>query len=84
MKEPVVDIWIFECDKCFAFQVSNIPFPFKSVTEFEKAIKEPLGKCWNPETIFRSKIKPKVTTKIGTIINPMDKSLLLQMKAEEK
>ena len=40
--------------------MKNLPFPFKNVHEFEKSIRQPIGKHWNTETSFKDLIKPKV------------------------
>ena len=42
--------------------------------QFEKSIRAPLGKTWNPETAYRELVKPKVVTRLGKIITPIDKS----------
>jgi U3 small nucleolar RNA-associated protein 14 len=32
-----------------------------------------VGKTWNPETAYKQLVKPKIVTKLGTIISPIDK-----------
>ena len=58
----------------FLPQVKRIPFPFTSVNQFEASVRAPVGKTWNPETAYRKLIEPKVITKMGTVIEPMDKA----------
>ncbi|CAG2231553.1 UTP14 [Mytilus edulis] len=61
-------------DKSIAkYQVSDLPFPYVSVKQFEQSIRAPIGKTWNPETAYKQLVKPKIVTKIGTIITPIDK-----------
>ncbi|CAF1337946.1 unnamed protein product, partial [Didymodactylos carnosus] len=60
--------------------VSELPYPYVNIDQFESTIKQPLGKEWNPEIAFRRLNQPKVTTKLGTIIEPMDKSELFDKK----
>ena len=55
-------------------QVNELPFPFKNTYQFERSIRAPLGKTWNPETAYKELVKPKVVTSIGKIIAPIDKS----------
>ncbi len=55
-------------------QVSSVPFPFRAVHQFEASIRQPVGKTWNPETAHKKLCKPKVVTRLGTAIEPMDKS----------
>lgn len=52
----------------------EIPFPYVSAQQFEKSIRAPLGKTWNPESVLRDLTKPKVVTKLGKVITPIDKS----------
>ena len=54
-------------------KISELPHQFKNVHDFERKISEPLGRTWNPESKFRQVIVPKVKTRIGTIIEPIDK-----------
>ncbi|KAJ3646511.1 hypothetical protein Zmor_024096 [Zophobas morio] len=57
--------------------VSEVPFPFKTVKDFEASIRAPIGNTFMPETAYKKLIKLAVTTKMGTIIEPMSKELLL-------
>ncbi|RZC42217.1 U3 small nucleolar RNA-associated protein 14 A, partial [Asbolus verrucosus] len=57
--------------------VSEVPFPFKTVKDFEASIRAPISNTFVPETAYRKLIKPAVTTKMGTIIEPMSKDILL-------
>ena len=50
-----------------------MPFPFSDSKQFESSIRAPVGKHWNTELSYRELIKPKVITKIGQIIEPIDK-----------
>lgn len=58
--------------------VSNLPFPFTSVDDYEKSIRAPIGKDFVPATAHRVLIKPAVTTRSGTIIEPMNENLLVK------
>ncbi|XP_025836453.1 U3 small nucleolar RNA-associated protein 14 homolog B-like, partial [Agrilus planipennis] len=60
--------------------VSELPFPFKSVKDFEASIRAPVGNTFIPETAFRKNILPAVMTKMGTIIEPIDNEILLKKK----
>ncbi|XP_074662422.1 U3 small nucleolar RNA-associated protein 14 homolog A-like [Tubulanus polymorphus] len=55
-------------------QVSSLPHPFSSVSQYESTIQAPLGNTWNTATSFKQLTKPKVVTRLGTIIEPMDQS----------
>ncbi|KAB0793348.1 hypothetical protein PPYR_12975 [Photinus pyralis] len=60
--------------------VSDVPFPFKTVKDFEASIRAPVGSTFVPETAFRRMIKPAVTTKAGAVIRPMTEEILLKKK----
>lgn len=63
--------------------VTQIPFAFHSKRQFEASVQAPLGKQWNPETVFRRTIAPKVSTKKGTIIDPMDADAITENCAQQ-
>lgn len=71
-------------DKVVSQQVSELPFPFTSVKDFEASIRAPIGNTWIPETAHRTLIKPPVVTKLGTIIKPMDEDMLVNKKRKIK
>ncbi len=60
--------------KMASFQVSELPHQFKNVIDFEKKISQPIGRTWNPEQKFRKLTLPRVKTKLGAIIAPIDKN----------
>nr|XP_039253516.1 U3 small nucleolar RNA-associated protein 14 homolog A-like [Styela clava] len=53
-------------------QINQIPHPFTSDEQYERSIRQPLGKTWNTASTFRKLTEPKVKTVMGAIINPMD------------
>ena len=56
-----------------SLQVNELPFPFANADQFESLIQQPLGREWNPETAFRRLNQPKVRTRIGVRIDPLNK-----------
>ncbi|KAM7358233.1 U3 small nucleolar RNA-associated protein 14 homolog A [Cochliomyia hominivorax] len=58
--------------------VSDIPFPFTSLKDYEASIRAPLGRNFVTETAFRLLTRPSVITQKGKIIEPMDESELLK------
>lgn len=66
--------------KIRAHQVNEVPFPFKSVKDFEASIRAPIGNTFVPETAFKRNIRPTLTTKRGAIIEPMSKDVLISKK----
>lgn len=58
-------------------KVSDVPFPFTTVKDYEASIRAPLGNTFIPENAHKKLIKPSVITKAGTVIDPMDEDELL-------
>ncbi|XP_066992419.2 U3 small nucleolar RNA-associated protein 14 homolog A [Anabrus simplex] len=63
--------------KILQHQVSDVPFPFTTVKNFEASIRAPIGNTWVPETAYRKLIEPQVKTKLGSVIQPMDEETLV-------
>lgn len=58
--------------------ISSVPFPFKSVEDFEASMRLPIGKDFVPESAHRKLVMPGIVTKAGTIIEPMNEDILVQ------
>ncbi|XP_049878648.1 U3 small nucleolar RNA-associated protein 14 homolog A [Pectinophora gossypiella] len=63
--------------KLASHKVTEVPFPFTSVKDYEASIRAPLGNTFIPEKAHKKLIRPNVITKAGTIIEPMDEEELL-------
>lgn len=61
--------------------VSEVPFPFKTVKDYEASIRAPIGRTFVPERAFKKLIEPSITTKMGAIIEPITKSMLMGKKS---
>ncbi|KAL5280816.1 UTP14A family protein [Megaselia abdita] len=61
--------------------VSDVPFPFKSVREYEASIRAPIGRSFVPESAFKALTRPAVITKKGKMIHAMDEEQLLRPDA---
>ncbi|GAB1606963.1 U3 small nucleolar RNA-associated protein 14 homolog A-like [Argonauta hians] len=59
------------------YQVKELPFPYRNAADFAATIANPIGKDWNPQTVVQELVKPRVETKLGAIIKPIDRSALL-------
>lgn len=60
--------------------ISSVPFPFKSVQDFEASMRLPIGKDFIPETAHRKLTLPSIVTKAGAVIEPMTEETLVQQK----
>ncbi|EDW26184.1 GL24932 [Drosophila persimilis] len=58
--------------------VSSVPFPFRSLADYEASIRAPIGRNFVPETAFRMLTRPAVITRKGQVIEPMDESELVK------
>lgn len=54
--------------------VSEVPFPFTSVADYEGSIRATIGRNCVPETAFRMLTRPAIITLKGQVIEPMDQS----------
>ncbi|XP_043278715.1 U3 small nucleolar RNA-associated protein 14 homolog B [Venturia canescens] len=59
-------------------QVSDLPYPFNTVKDFEASIRAPIGRNFVPENAHKRLIRPAVKTKMGAIIEPMDAQALVK------
>jgi U3 small nucleolar RNA-associated protein 14 len=53
------------------YKVGEIPHPFTSREQYERAMQMPVGPEWNTSQIVRKHTKPEVITKSGRIIEPI-------------
>ena len=74
------DVVIIEekCPKIKNHLVSELPFPFNSVQDYEASIRAPIGRDFVPEKSFGKLIQPHVKTKMGKVIEPMSEDVLLK------
>ncbi|XP_022183767.1 U3 small nucleolar RNA-associated protein 14 homolog A [Myzus persicae] len=63
--------------------VSELPYPFKGIEEYEETIKVPVGRTWVPETVFQKLTAPPVVTQMGQIIDPIDENSVVKIKLND-
>lgn len=63
--------------------VSELPYPFKGIEEYEETIKSSVGRTWVPETVFQKLTAPPVVTQMGQIINPIDENSIVKIKLND-
>ncbi|XP_076661483.1 U3 small nucleolar RNA-associated protein 14 homolog A [Halictus rubicundus] len=73
------DVIIFEDDKAKIkqHQVSELPYPFTSVKDYEASVRMPIGRNFVPEIAHKKLIEPIVKTSMGKIIEPMTEDILV-------
>lgn len=73
-----------KCPKIKKHLVSELPFPFTSVQDYEASIRAPIGRDFVPEKTFSKFVQPAVKTKMGKIIEPMSEEVLAMKKSLQK
>lgn len=58
--------------KTAKFQLSNIPYPYRSREEYERAIAGNIGSEWNTMQGTKEMSRPAVLVRAGKIITPLD------------
>ncbi|RLU20123.1 hypothetical protein DMN91_006729 [Ooceraea biroi] len=58
--------------------VSELPYPFTTVNDYEATLRAPVSRTFVPENAHRRLIQPAVETKIGQVIEPMDEDVLVK------
>lgn len=55
------------------FQIANIPYPYTSREEYERAMTGGIGREWNVTSGFKNLTRPEILTRSGKIIQPISK-----------
>ncbi|KAI1790907.1 Utp14-domain-containing protein [Ganoderma leucocontextum] len=59
--------------KAAKYLVKDLPYPYTSKAQFERSMEIPLGTEWNTRLGFQRATLPKVVTKMGQLITPLEK-----------
>lgn len=70
--------------KTAKFQLSEIPYPYRSREEYEKAIAGNIGQEWNTMQGTKEMSRPAVLVRAGKIIKPITKKSKQQVRAPAK
>jgi U3 small nucleolar RNA-associated protein 14 len=57
--------------KAAKYHASALPFPFKDKGVYESAMRQPLGRQFNPDAAFRNLTRPAVLKDTGVVIQPL-------------
>uniref|UniRef100_A0A182VXK5 U3 small nucleolar RNA-associated protein 14 homolog A n=1 Tax=Anopheles minimus TaxID=112268 RepID=A0A182VXK5_9DIPT len=68
-------------DKLSKHLVNEVPFPFRTVKDYEASLRAPIGRTFIPETAHALMVEPRVITKQGAVIEPMKKDMLAEKPA---
>uniref|UniRef100_A0A182YIB8 Uncharacterized protein n=1 Tax=Anopheles stephensi TaxID=30069 RepID=A0A182YIB8_ANOST len=61
--------------------VNEVPFPFLTVKDYEASLRAPIGRTFIPETAHATMVQPRVITKLGAVIEPMKKDMLVENRS---
>ncbi|KAF9055750.1 Utp14 protein-domain-containing protein [Panaeolus papilionaceus] len=61
--------------KASKYMIKDLPYPYTSKEQFERAMERPLGADWNTRVAFQRATLPRVMKKPGVIIDPLEKVL---------
>ncbi|XP_071801672.1 U3 small nucleolar RNA-associated protein 14 homolog A-like [Asterias amurensis] len=70
--------------KVAVHQVNQLPFPFNSPEQFQSSVRAPIGSTWNTPSTVKQLTAPKVTTKVGTVIQPITAVETFKKKGKRK
>ncbi|CAG8607857.1 2819_t:CDS:10 [Paraglomus brasilianum] len=57
--------------KATRYLATKVPYPFETREQYEASLRAPIGREWNTQEVYQKMIKPRVITKMGTIIDPL-------------
>lgn len=58
-----------------------IPRPFDDAEQYSRSVRQPLGPEWNTPTTFNDGVAPRVSTRRGVVIDPVDATTGVHRKA---
>ena len=64
------------------YKTQTVPFPFKTIEQYERTLQTPLGRDWNTLSVYNERIKPRVRVRKGEYIQPM--TMEVKQKLEER
>ena len=70
-----------EDKKSEMYRIQGVPYPFTSREQYERAMRQPLGREWNANQSFHNLTRPEVKPRLGTILDPIKKQ---KQKARRK
>jgi len=70
--------------KAAQFLLPDVPHPFTSREQYERSIRNPIGKDWNTAQTFQKTVEPQIRVKSGTIIQPVTSEVAKQKLNKKK
>ncbi|KAK9464371.1 Utp14 protein-domain-containing protein [Lipomyces arxii] len=57
--------------KSAKYTASQVPFPYETREQYERALRMPIGKEWSTQTTLQRMTKPKIIVKPGVVVEPL-------------
>lgn len=57
--------------KIMKYAIESVPHPFQSQKQYEESLRMPTGKEWNTTAVHKKKVLPRIITKAGAVIQPL-------------
>ena len=57
--------------KAVKYLADTVPYPFKTREQYERSLRNPLGRDWNTVLTTETLVRPEVTSKMGQLIEPV-------------
>ena len=68
---PTISLTIEYRLQATRYLATKVPYPFETREQYEASLRAPIGREWNTQEVYQKMIKPRVITKMGTIIDPL-------------
>jgi len=70
--------------KAAKYLTKKLPFPYETQEQYERAMRNPLGKDWNASQVYNKMIQPRIIKKYGELIEPIKFSKKQYQQIQEK
>jgi len=70
--------------KAAKYLTKKLPFPYENQEQYERAMRNPLGKDWNASQLYSKMIQPRIIKKSGEVIEPIKFSKNQYQQIQEK
>jgi len=59
--------------KAAKYRLKDLPFPYTNKAQYERSLEVPLGTEWTTRIGHQKAVLPRVTTQMGTVIEPLER-----------
>ncbi|KAK9448205.1 small-subunit processome [Limtongia smithiae] len=62
--------------KSAKYMTDQVPYPYETREQYERALRMPIGKEWNAQTTTQKTTKPRIIVKTGVVLEPLSRPLV--------